>query len=49
MCCENVVTFVMIIFSQLPRSRFLIDQIKKMLKVHNIFILISQQSQVVNY
>ena len=37
MCCENVVTFVMIIFSQLPRSRFLIDQIKKNAKSPQYF------------
>ena len=43
MYCKNVVKLVIIIFSQLPRSQFLIDQIKKMRKVHNIFTLISQQ------
>ena len=43
MFCENVVTLVVITtFSQLLRSRFLIDQIKNC-KVHNIFTLISQQ------
>ena len=40
---ENVVTFVVItIFSQLLRSQFLINQIKKY-QVHNIFTLILQQ------
>ena len=43
MYCENIVTLVIIIFLQLLRSQFLIDQIKKMLKVYNIFTLISQQ------
>ena len=43
MFCENVVTLIVItIFSQLLRSQFLINQIKKM-PSHNFFTLISQK------